>query len=102
MGRRSGGAIFGKKKPREGLDYTERQLDILCDNIPLTLASLTELRNIIKKATERGDTANRETATPHGSVPKTNVTTGCSEPSCPRVPPLNPSLQSTSCLLLMN
>lgn len=62
MGRRSGGAIFGKKKPREGLDYTERQLDILCDNIPLTLASLTELRNIIKKATERGDTANRETA----------------------------------------
>ncbi len=36
------------------------------------------------------------------NVPKTGVTMGCSEPSCPRVPPLNPSLQSTSCLLLMS
>ena len=37
-----------------------------------------------------------------GNVPKTSVTMGCSEPSCPRVPPLNPSLRSTSCLLLMS
>ncbi len=33
--------------------------------------------------------------------PKTSVAMGCSEPSCPRVPPWNPSLQSTSCLVQM-
>ena len=37
-----------------------------------------------------------------GNVPKTSATTACFGLLCPRVPPLNPSLQSTSCLLLMS
>ncbi|EJW93524.1 hypothetical protein EVA_18369 [gut metagenome] len=38
----------------------------------------------------------------HGSALKMSATTVCSGPSCPRGLPLNPSLQSTSYLLLMS
>lgn len=55
MARRRGTPIFEKAKPRKGLAYTTRQFSILCDDIPLSQISLTELFNIMKKADERGD-----------------------------------------------
>ena len=55
MGGRKGTPIFGRAKAREGLDYTERQLSILCDDVPLSAVSLNELSNIMKKANARCD-----------------------------------------------
>lgn len=62
MARRRGTPIFEKAKPRKGLAYTTRQFSILCDDIPLSQISLTELFNIMKKADERGDSYNYEIA----------------------------------------
>lgn len=62
MGRRRGTPIFEKAKSRKGLAYTERQLSILRDDIPLSQISLTELFNIMKKADERCDSYNYEIA----------------------------------------
>lgn len=62
MGGRKGTPIFGRAKAREGLDYTERQLSILCDDVPLSAVSLNELSNIMKKANARCDNYNYEIA----------------------------------------
>ena len=60
VGGRKGTPIFGRAKAREGLDYTERQLSILCDDVPLSAVSLNELSNIMEKANARCDSYNYE------------------------------------------
>ena len=55
MGRPKGTPNFERAPQRKGLEYTERQLGILSDDIPLSLVSLNELTNIMIRANERGD-----------------------------------------------
>ena len=47
-------AIFNSKQ-RAGLDYTDRQLAILNDEIHIDMIRTTELAAIMKRAKERGD-----------------------------------------------
>lgn len=57
-----GKAIFFKAKPMFGLDYTERQLAILNDEVPIEQIRTTELVAIMKKANERADAFNFDIA----------------------------------------
>lgn len=47
---------------RKGLDYTQRQLDILNDEIPLERIRTTELVMLIRRAAEREDEVNLDIA----------------------------------------
>ena len=49
------GPIFFKAKARPDLEYTERQLSILSELIPLEEVRTNELTAIIKKARARGN-----------------------------------------------
>ncbi len=62
MGRRKGLAIFDRAIARLDIDYTERQLKILCDEVPLDDVATKELAAIKKKAEARMDTYNYEIA----------------------------------------
>lgn len=48
------GPIFSRHT-RQGLDYTERQLAILNDDIPIDRIRTTELAALMKRALERND-----------------------------------------------
>ena len=63
MGRRKGVAIFNRAIARVDIDYTERQLRILCNEIPLDEVGTTELVVLQKKAKARMDSYNYEVAT---------------------------------------
>lgn len=52
------GAFLFRAKNRPGLNYTQRQIDILYENIPSEEVRTTELAAIMKKAAERGDDYN--------------------------------------------
>lgn len=55
MNKRKPGPNFNRAPGRKGLQYTERQLDILNDEIPLDEVPLHDLTNLMVKAKERGD-----------------------------------------------
>ena len=76
------GAIFGRKKDNLGNhDYTPRQFAILNGDLPLAEVTLTEITIIMKKAKQRHDDFNYETAfslydeksTPDQGLPKYSV-----------------------------